>query len=165
MANLRTSETFKMQKVVVCLKGQPTTVHVLFISWSWKFHSPNRARDLRFPLARRVSNYYFHSLSECQTRIDEWASDKGKPCCMVILLSLLAKVVTGNIAENISVNSDMLFIQKTKQTEKKTTTTTNPLQIILKRKEIEAILSGWSSVQEVVNLEGCKTKKKKTTKN
>ena len=61
---------------------------------------------------------------------------------MVILLSLLAKIVTGNIAENISVNSDMLFIQKTKQTEKQQQQQQIHCKLFLKEKKIEAILSG-----------------------
>ena len=61
--------------------------------------------------------YDFHSPGECQTHIDEWASDKWKPCCMVILLALLARIAKRNVPENISVDSDVL-LQKTKQTEK-----------------------------------------------
>ena len=102
--------------------------------------------------------YDFHSSGECQTRIDEWASDKWKPCCMVILLSLLARITTGNVPENISVDIDEL-LQKTKETEK--TKTTIQLQIVLERKKLKQFSLANLGLGSCQSREGCKTKKTK----
>ena len=58
-----------------------------------------------FPLARRVSNSHWR------------VGERQMETTGMILLSLLARIATGNVPENISVDSDVL-LQKTKQTEK-----------------------------------------------
>jgi len=63
------------------------------------------------------------------------------------------------LPENISVDSDVL-LQKTKQTEK-TTTTTKQLQIVLKRKKLKQFSLANLGLGSCQSREGCKTKKTK----